>query len=320
VWLPEASLNEAALARLYDEVSPQRLGLADRGYLAGVHPLELWVVGYLRQHADATFSQVADASVEERQEVYGWLFKTRHKSAQDSRIRQLLEAESFQGIYRAWKRLGYPFDSLVPSYATSIGASADRPAALAELMGILVNDGVRMPTLRIERLEFGANTPFESRLAYGKDRGERVLPVEIARLTRRVLAEVVEQGTAQRLKGTFKTEDGKFIPVGGKTGTGDHRFSTFARNGALVSSRVVSRSGTFVFYLGDRYFGTLTAYVYGPEAASYAFTSGLPVQILKVLAPSLNEGLGVSRGDGEGSACEPELQGVGIPPQIASSR
>jgi hypothetical protein len=50
---------------------------------------------------------------------------------------------------------------------------------------------------------------------------------------------------------------------------------------------VVNRSATFVFAIGDRYFGTLTAYVPGAQAAHYDFTSALPVQLLKLLAPSL---------------------------------
>ena len=47
-----------------------------------------------------------------------WLFKTRHKSAQDRRIRELLELDAFAQIHRSWQRLGYPFASLTPSYAT----------------------------------------------------------------------------------------------------------------------------------------------------------------------------------------------------------
>ena len=38
----------------------------------------------------------------------------------------------------------------------ALGSSGDRPAALAALMGIIVNDGVRLPTARIERLHFAA--------------------------------------------------------------------------------------------------------------------------------------------------------------------
>ena len=101
----------------------------------------------------------------ERIEVYRWLFRSRHKSAQDRRIRTELEREAFADIHAQWRRTGYPFDSLVPSYATAIGSSADRPSALAELAGILLNDGVRQPTHRIERLAFAEGTPYETRLA-----------------------------------------------------------------------------------------------------------------------------------------------------------
>ena len=73
-----------------------------------------------------------------------------------------MEMEAFLEIHRAWQRLGYPFGSLVPSYATSIGSSADRPNALAELVGILLNDGVRHPSVLINRLHFGENTPYET--------------------------------------------------------------------------------------------------------------------------------------------------------------
>ncbi|MEO8600255.1 MAG: hypothetical protein ABI656_10545, partial [bacterium] len=81
--------------------------------------------------------------------------------------------------------------------------------------------------------------------------------------------------------------DGSSIPVGGKTGTGDHRFDTFSAGGQLISSRVVNRTATFVFNIDERFFGTIIAYVAGPQAADYDFTSGLPVQLLKVLAPRL---------------------------------
>jgi len=75
--------------------------------------------------------------------------------------------------------------------------------------------------------------------------------------------------------------------VGGKTGTGDHRFDVFGKGGRLVSSRVVSRTGTLVFYIGDRYFGTIMAYVREPYAARYRFTSALPTELLKSLGPQL---------------------------------
>jgi hypothetical protein len=49
----------------------------------------------------------------------------------------------------------------------------------------------------------------------------------------------------------------------------------------------VNRSATFTFYLGERFFGTVTAFVSGSQAAHYDFTSALPVQILKELEPVL---------------------------------
>jgi hypothetical protein len=97
----------------------------------------------------------------------------------------------------------------------------------------------------------------------------------------------VEQGTAKRLHKTFTRENDAVIPVGGKTGTGDNRRDIYGARGRLISSQVVSRTATFVFFIGDRFFGVLTAYVPGPDAANYRFTSALPVQVLKHLAPAL---------------------------------
>ncbi|MDB5989521.1 MAG: putative rane carboxypeptidase (penicillin-binding) transrane protein [Herbaspirillum sp.] len=316
-YLPSAGLKESTLTTLYDSYSQERFDLADRGYLAGVHPLELWVVGYLRKHPEATLAQIVEASGAERQEVYKWLFKTRHKNAQDKRIKQLLEVEGFQEIHKAWKQLGYPFDSLVASYGTAIGASADRPDALAELMGIIQNDGIRLPAVRIERLHFGLDTPYDTVLTHTLTPGERVLPPEIPPLVRSVLAEVVQMGTAKRLIGAFTLPDGTQIPVGGKTGTGDNRFKTFARGGGMVSERVVSRAGAFVFYIGDRYFGTVVAYVAGPKAAEYKFTSALTVQILKVLAPTLMHRIGDSIAEQQRSECIRPLAKAAEPKMVS---
>lgn len=297
--LPGAQLSTRALHETYQA---GRWSLPDRGYLAGLHPLELWVAGYLRHHPQATLRQTLAASQAERQEVYVWLFKTRHKGAQDVRIRGLLEQEAFLEIHRAWKRLGYPFDSLTPSYATALGASGDRPAALAELMGIIVNDGLRLPMTRVGALQFATATPYETHLDHQPARGERVLSAELSEVVRRALIGVVEEGTAKRLKGVLVTRDGSVVPIGGKTGTGDHRFDVYGRGGQLISSRVVDRSASLVFLLGERYFGTIMAYVHEPYAANYKFTSAMPAQLLKVLAPSLLPLI-------EGSACGPEIDG-----------
>lgn len=299
--LPDAQVPEAAIPRLYQDYAVERYDLADRGYIVGIHPLELWLVGFLRAQPEATLQQVLAASRAERQDVYSWLFRTRSKGAQDSRIRTMVELEAFLEIHRSWQRLGYPFESITPSYATALGSSADRPAALAELMGILLNDGIRQPTLRVDALRFAADTPYETHFEAHPSAGVRVLSAEVARTTLRALALVVEAGTARRLNGVFSAPDGTPLTVGGKTGTGDHRFQTYGRGGMLQSSRVVSRSGTFVFFIGERHFGTLTAYVKGPEAARYQFTSALPAQILKTLAPLL--AAEINRDERAGTTC-----------------
>lgn len=283
----EARPDGDELRGLADRYSPERMSLADRGYVAGIHPLELWLAGHLRRNPQATLTEVLAASQEERQEVYGWLFRTRHRSAQDVRIRQLQEVDAFAEIHRSWRRLGYPFESITPSYATSLGASGDRPASLAELMGIIVNDGVRRPVTRIQSLAFARNTPYETHVEARPAAGERVLPVEVAQTVRRALIEVVEGGTAQRLRGSLVGPDGVAVPIGGKTGTGDHRVELRGRGGQVISSRVLSRSATFAFLIGDRYYGTIMAFAREPYAADYRFTSALPAQLLKSLTPAL---------------------------------
>jgi membrane peptidoglycan carboxypeptidase len=272
---------------LYQAYGPERLGLADRGYLAGVHPLELWLAAYLRVHPRASFDEALAASAAERVEVYRWLLRSKHKAAQDRRIRTELEREAFEAIHRQWREMGYPFDSLVPSYATAIGSSADRPAALAELAGILLNDGVRQPTRRLELLVFGEGTPYETRFVPADREGRRVVASEVAAAVRGALREVVRAGTARRADGAVQDPDGLPLEIAGKTGTGDHRYKVFAPGGRLVESRVVSRTATFVFTVGERFYGVVTAHVSGPAAAGYGFTSSLPVQVFRVLAPEV---------------------------------
>ncbi|MFY0750092.1 transglycosylase domain-containing protein [Pseudomonas sp. NFX5] len=280
-------LTDERLARLYTDYGPGAYDLPDQGYIAKVHPLDLWLLGYLLNHPDATFTQAVAASEHERQEVYGWLFKSRHKSARDSRIRTMLEVEAFLDIHQRWQAVGYPFDHLVPSLATAIGSSGDRPAALAELVGTILNDGVREPTLRIDSLHFAVDTPYETRLVNNPDKGKRVMPSEVATALRGALSQVVDAGTAKRVSGSFKLPDGTPLAMGGKTGTGDNRIEAIGAGGRILSSKAINRTATFVFYIGDRHFGTLTAFVPGSGAQNFTFTSALPVQVLKGMAPVL---------------------------------
>jgi membrane peptidoglycan carboxypeptidase len=163
--------------------------------------------------------------------------------------------------------------------------------ALAELVGILVNDGVRRQPASLTQIHFARATPYETVFERAPDKGEQVLAPEVARTMRKAMAEVVEQGTARRLSGVFKLADGKRISVGGKTGSGDNRFETFNRAGDVVTSRATNRTAAFLFYIGERYYGVVTAFVQGREAENYHFTSALPVTVLKLLAPSIIDNL-----------------------------
>ena len=287
VHVPSAMLQDQDLSKLYAKYGPDKFNLSDRGYLARVHPLELALLNYRERHPRATLSEILAAGASQRQQVYSWLFRTSRQHAQDRRIRTLLEEDAFHEIWKAWRQLGYPFGSLVPSYATSIGVSGDTPHALAELTGILVNDGVRYPSFAIRQLDFAVNTPFDAVLTRRTGSGTRVVSPVIARLVRQEMIGVVENGTGRRASGGIRLADGAVLTIGGKTGTGDNRFQEFGPHGSPIGSRVVNRTAAFAFFIGDWFYGTILAFVPGEEAANYKFTSALAVQVLKDLEPRL---------------------------------
>jgi hypothetical protein len=86
-------------------------------------------------------------------------------------------------------------------------------------------------------------------------------------------------------------DNGLPTAIGGKTGSGDNRIESFARGGQLISSRAVSRTASFVFYLDQRWFGVITASVSGARAEEYNFTSSLPLAVVRLLAPALHAAL-----------------------------
>jgi len=284
------SLSDAHIAKLYDGSDPIGFSISDRGRFAGMHPLELWLAAYLYRHPAALQQDVLDASASVRQEIFGGLLPPARPAAQNRLIGSIPEAEAFREIHRAWRRLGYPFASLVPSYATAIGSSADRPDDLAELVGILLNDGVRYPVQRVEELHFAEGTPYETLLRPSRPRGDRVLSSEIAAVVRVSMVDVVTQGTAGRGFGAVRAADGSPILIGAKTGTGDNRLRVVGRDGIVSEDRAIDRTATVVFFVGDRFYGAITAFVSGPAADRYSFTSALPLQILRMLGPTL-EGL-----------------------------
>lgn len=293
--LAPGAINARRLERAYGN---PRLTLADFAYLSRTDPLGLWCAGELARDPRLSWHALLARSGLARRISMAWLFKTRNRKAQERRLRIRIERDAFVRMTPYWRQLGFPFATLVPSYATAIGSSADRPAALAELMGIILNDGRRQPTLEIRRLTFGAGTPYETLFERAPRRGEPVMLPAVARLLRTVLADVIEHGTARRLRHAFVSADGAAIPAGGKTGTGDNRLEAFARGGRLLSSHPVNRTAAFVFYLGDRWFGVITASVVGPKAKQYAFTSALPLAVLKLLSAMLTRAI-----DGSSPEC-----------------
>jgi membrane peptidoglycan carboxypeptidase len=117
--------------------------------------------------------------------------------------------------------------------------------------------------------------------------GERLLPAEVAATLRKALVDVGENGTARRIAGAFTGANGTRVAVGGKTGTGDEMADRYARGSAAAREKEVSRSAAFVFFIGSRFFGVVTAHVPGDRVGEFKFTSALPTQVLKSLAPAL---------------------------------
>ena len=101
-YLPHEAISDDDLWDLYQKYDVKRFSLEDRGYLSGIHPLELWLVNYLQNHQNASRDEVTTASADVRQEIYGWLFKAHSTHKQDVRIRILLEQDAFERILEDW--------------------------------------------------------------------------------------------------------------------------------------------------------------------------------------------------------------------------
>lgn len=285
--LPQSKMSDKKLTKFYEKYGPGKYNYQDMGYLTGDHPLELWLLQYLRKKDNVSFKDAFVRSRGVREDVYGWLMRTRAKKSRNNRVKVEMERDAFAEIHRRWKKLGYPFDYLVPSLGSALGSSGDRPAALAELMGIITNDGKRLPTHRFTRVEFGKGTPYETIMEPHETGFEQVLHPEIAGIVKNTLAKVVSNGTGKRLYRSLQYKNGEYAEIGGKTGTGDNRIVFTTSSGVRKSSRALNRTATFVFFLGDNHFGTLTAFVRGSSAGKFTFTSALPLQVLKGMLPIL---------------------------------
>jgi membrane peptidoglycan carboxypeptidase len=290
---PGAVAGTPAVHRLARAYGNPRLTIADYGYLLDLHPLEIWCAGELIRTPGLSLEDLTARADGATDVSSAWLFRTRNRRAQDLRLKRRIERDAFVHMTPYWRRTGFPFERLVPSLTTALGSSSDRPAALAELMGIIVNDGWRRPSVLIDELRFARGTPYNSDFRARPQRGERVMHPAVAHLLRGVLAEVVEYGTARPLKAAIIGPNGAPAQVGGKTGTesGDNRHEVFAHGHQFAASRPFDRTASFAFYVGDRYFGVITASVEGPVAADYRFTSELPLAVLRLLAPLIEQRL-----------------------------
>jgi membrane peptidoglycan carboxypeptidase len=289
-WLTrwKGKTSEEEVKKMMSAYGNPGLNLADYAFLLRRHPLQLWCAGELMHSPKMSWQELYARSYEVRKISSSWLFKKSNRNAQNIRLRIHFEKEAFARMTPYWQKLGFPFDTLVPSYATSIGSSSDRPAALAKLMGIIVNDGMLFPDVAITQLRMGEGTPYYTDIALPLHKGYRVMAEPVARTLRSVINQVVERGTAVRLNGVFQLADGTPVEAGGKTGSGDNRVNRYNRYGHMISSKAVNRTATFVFYVDKRFFGVITAFVSGRKSGNYTFTSALPVSILKIIAPAIN--------------------------------
>lgn len=267
--------------------------LADLAFRLRLHPLALVTASWLEAHPGGGLADLLDETAADRQAVAAGVTLGDRKQAQDSRIQALLEEDAFDALRERWARLGYPFARLVPSYGTALGASGDRPIALIALLGILSADGERFPLEHRTRLRFAVGSPYETVLRQPPSPGDLVLSPAVARAARSVMRSVVSDGTAASAKNVFGAG---LLTLAAKTGTGDNRSRRFDRRGRLLSDEVRSRTATFVFLVGERWFGAVTAHVSGRAAEDYTFTSALPAHLLKLLAPKVLPAFGPPKG------------------------
>ena len=290
--LPKTQEEWAALFAEHDATA---FNWNERGYVASVHPLELWVAHEVYHNPKMDWETLHKNSPKAVDEAYAWLYKNVDSFRVNSKIRHGLEQDAFKEITKFWQSTGYPFE-VIPTLASALGSSADRPSALSDLMGIILHGGERVAARRFSSVIFGEGTPYEVRFRLDEPKRERVFSREVAAAAREAIIGVVERGTARRASRTFMLpdpeEEGEFIRdesmvIGGKTGTGDHRQRSFNKWGHLLKEKFVSRSATFAFLVNERYFGVITINVEGEHAENYNYTSSMATEIFQQLFPKV---------------------------------
>jgi len=273
--------------KTYEQYGPGQYNINDQAYITGLNEIELWLGHQLSQKPKSTWTELQADSTAVREVAYTWLMKSKNMRGQNKRIRTTIEQEAFdQHIFYRWQKQGFPFNHMVASYASSIGVSGDNPASLADLAGIIMNDGKQKPISTFEKISFAKDTPYAENFTDLYEKSRRVFSPEIATIIHREMQTVVREGTARRAKNSVTLSDGTKLPVGGKTGTGDNRKQVRHKDGTKETI-AVNRTATFMFTIDKCMYGTLVAYAPGEMSAQQKFTSSLPVQAFKELAPVL---------------------------------
>lgn len=275
------------ISRLVTSHLRGQYNMNDIGYVAKLHPILLYVAKQMLAKPDITYAQLVTESTQVRRESYSWLFKNKKKQAQWIRVYSVLEAQGFEAILDQWQRIGFPFEYIVPSLATALGSSGDKPRALAKLVGIVINGGKDFQEPIVEELHFAKDTPYEVTLTRKRPpEAEQVMTAEVAQVVKQTLKDTVEAGTAVRIRDTFKP-----LEAGGKTGTGDNQHKEVRADGSILEQTALSRTATFVFYIGQKWYGSITVYVDQDEADRSTFTSSYAVTLLKLLGEQLKDKL-----------------------------
>jgi hypothetical protein len=92
-----ASLGQKALETLYRTYAPDAYSLTDIGYLAQVHPLELWVVKTLRAAPETDLATLYESGMGCASRSTTGCSRPAARTSQDIRIQSLLEVEAFRG-------------------------------------------------------------------------------------------------------------------------------------------------------------------------------------------------------------------------------
>ena len=286
--LPEGAIDERMSRLLYDQLSPARMSPL-RPRLRGARPSARAVGDRVPVAASRCDPRSGARRLERARAARGLRVASPQRPQERAgppHPRRCSRPRRSSRSTATGARVGYPFDSLVPSYATAIGSSADRPAALAELLGILVNDGVRRPTERLARFHFGAGTPFETVL-------EREPATQRARAppprSRRWCARSCSASCAPAPR-RARARRSSSPTAASSTSAARPAPATTASSAPAFRRRApacMSRTASFVFTVGDRFYGTVVVYVPGEAAADYSFTSSAAVQVWNHLLPSL---------------------------------